>query len=42
MLSFPHLLHADRQYLESVDGLNPVVEKHESYVALEPVSMEVS
>ncbi|CAH1119703.1 unnamed protein product [Phaedon cochleariae] len=38
MVSFPHLLYADKEYLGSVDGLHPDRLKHESFVILEPLS----
>ena len=36
-MSFPHFYNADPFYLSQVDGLNPVKEKHEFFMAFEPV-----
>lgn len=36
-LSFPHFLDADPSLNESVDGLNPDREKHQSYFKIQPV-----
>lgn len=36
-MSFPHFYGADATYLESVEGLDPVKEKHQSFMTLEPV-----
>nr|CAH7747141.1 unnamed protein product [Callosobruchus chinensis] len=38
MLSFPHLLYADPEYLNGVDGLKPNQSEHETFVVLEPLS----
>ncbi|CAH0546696.1 unnamed protein product [Brassicogethes aeneus] len=38
LLSFPHFLHADKKYLDTVHGLNPDENKHETFVILEPNS----
>nr|CAI5832880.1 unnamed protein product [Callosobruchus analis] len=38
MLSFPHLLYADPEYLNGVDGLKPNQTEHETFVVLEPIS----
>lgn len=37
-ISFPHFYMADPFYLDAVDGLTPEKEKHQFYMALEPVS----
>lgn len=38
MASFPHFYLADKELLKYPAGLNPVKEKHESYVIIEPVT----
>nr|WJJ63368.1 sensory neuron membrane protein 2a [Pachyrhinus yasumatsui] len=38
LVSFPHLLHADLRYVNSVEGLKPDKIKHETFVVLEPIS----
>lgn len=38
LLSFPHFLYADDKYLNYVTGMNPSVEKHDTFAHLEPVS----
>nr|QUP79610.1 sensory neuron membrane protein 2 [Monochamus saltuarius] len=38
LVSFPHLLHADPEYISSVVGLQPNASKHETFVTLEPIS----
>nr|ALR72545.1 sensory neuron membrane protein SNMP3 [Colaphellus bowringi] len=38
LVSFPHLLYGDEEYLDSVIGLNPEKSKHETTVILEPIS----
>ncbi|CAH1970327.1 unnamed protein product [Acanthoscelides obtectus] len=38
MLSFPHLLYADPEYIHGVEGLQPNQSKHETFVVLEPLS----
>ncbi len=43
--SYPHFFLADSSYLDSVEGLLPNKEKHESYITLEPktgIVLEVS
>lgn len=35
-LSSPHFYQADKSYLEAVDGLNPLKEKHEFNIVIEP------
>lgn len=37
--SYPHYYNADPFYLDMVEGLNPVEEKHQLYIILEPVSL---
>ncbi|KAJ8959319.1 hypothetical protein NQ318_022005 [Aromia moschata] len=37
LMSFPHLLYADQEYLASVKGLKPNKELHENFVTLEPM-----
>ncbi|XP_074597416.1 scavenger receptor class B member 1-like [Brevipalpus obovatus] len=37
-LSKPHFLEADPYYLSTVQGLNPNISRHESWVEVEPVS----
>lgn len=39
-MSFPHYFAADSFYVDEVEGLEPVKEKHESFFVLEPVSCE--
>ncbi|XP_054718007.1 protein croquemort-like [Uloborus diversus] len=36
IVSFPHFLYADPQYLEKIDGLKPDPEKHKFIIDLEP------
>ncbi|EFA01368.1 sensory neuron membrane protein 2 [Tribolium castaneum] len=36
LFSFPHFLWADNKYLSAVEGLNPVEEKHKTYLVVEP------
>lgn len=36
--SFPHFMHADKEVQEGVDGLSPDVEKHGSFVIVEPTT----
>lgn len=38
-LSSPHFFQADKSYLDAVDGLHPVKEKHEFNLVVEPVSI---
>ncbi|KAK9871468.1 hypothetical protein WA026_012842 [Henosepilachna vigintioctopunctata] len=38
ILSFPHLMHADQSYLDSVIGLLPNSSLHETFVTLEPIT----
>ncbi|KAG5893045.1 hypothetical protein JTB14_014825 [Gonioctena quinquepunctata] len=38
LVSFPHLLYADIEYLQSVRGLKPDKDKHETSITLEPIS----
>nr|AUF73092.1 sensory neuron membrane protein [Anoplophora chinensis] len=38
LVSFPHLLHADPEYISSVVGLQPNASKHETFLTLEPIS----
>ncbi|XP_045463768.1 sensory neuron membrane protein 2-like [Harmonia axyridis] len=38
LLSFPHLMYADKEYLDSVEGLSPDPALHETFVILEPTS----
>lgn len=40
-MSLPHFYGSDESYVNAVDGLAPVKEKHESYITLEPVSQEL-
>ncbi|KAG5684261.1 hypothetical protein PVAND_013497 [Polypedilum vanderplanki] len=35
-MSFPHFYHADPYYLQQVDGLQPVKEKHQFFMSFEP------
>ncbi|XP_031330382.1 scavenger receptor class B member 1-like isoform X1 [Photinus pyralis] len=35
-LSFPHFYNADASLLKSIDGLEPIKEKHENYVKIQP------
>lgn len=37
-MSFPHYYGADPYYLNMVEGLNPIKEKHQFYMTLDPVS----
>lgn len=37
-VSLPHFYNSDPTLLNEVDGLNPIKEKHESVVAMQPVS----
>lgn len=37
-MSYPHFFGADPYYIEQVEGMNPDEEKHQFYMALEPVS----
>lgn len=37
-MSFPHFFNADPFYLNQVDGMKPLKEKHEFFMAFEPVS----
>lgn len=37
-VSLPHFYNSDPTLLNYVDGLNPIKEKHESVVAMQPVS----
>lgn len=37
-LSFPHFYRAEKELLDSVEGLNPEEEKHGSYFKIQPVS----
>lgn len=39
LLSFPHFLYADDEYQHSVKGVKPSIDKHRTYVHLEPVSI---
>ncbi|CAH1366562.1 sensory neuron membrane protein 2-like isoform X2 [Tenebrio molitor] len=38
LLSFPHLLYGDKEYLSTVQGLSPNPKLHETFVILEPTS----
>lgn len=38
LVSYPHFLHADTEYLTKVDGLKPDKERHETEFLIEPVS----
>lgn len=38
-MSFPHFYSADPFYREQVGGMNPDKDKHEFFVALEPVNI---
>ncbi|XP_044745604.1 sensory neuron membrane protein 2-like [Coccinella septempunctata] len=38
LLSFPHFLYADKEYQNSVEGLSPNADSHETFVTLEPTS----
>lgn len=40
-ISYPHFFYADSSYLNSVDGISPDKEKHESYVVLEEVILSM-
>lgn len=35
-MSYPHFYEADPYYLEQIEGLNPIKEKHEFFMTLEP------
>lgn len=37
-MSYPHFYGADPFYLDKIEGMNPSIEKHQSYFTLEPVS----
>jgi scavenger receptor class B, member 1 len=37
-MSYPHFYDADPYYLESIEGLEPIKEKHQSHFTIEPVS----
>lgn len=37
-MSYPHFYAADEFYSNEVDGLEPIREKHESYIILEPIT----
>nr|XP_023025981.1 sensory neuron membrane protein 2 [Leptinotarsa decemlineata] len=41
LVSFPHLLYGDKEYLNGVFGLKPDKSKHETSLILEPVSQEL-
>lgn len=34
--SFPHFYTGDRKLIESIEGVNPVQEKHETYADIHP------
>ena len=38
LISWPHLFQADPKLLERVEGLDPVAEKHQSFMDIQPVS----
>ncbi|XP_063920223.1 sensory neuron membrane protein 2-like [Zophobas morio] len=38
LLSFPHLLYGAKEYMDTVEGLDPNPELHETFVILEPIS----
>lgn len=40
-MSFPHFYNADPFYRQQVEGMQPEKDKHEFYVALEPVSFYI-
>lgn len=37
-MSYPHFYGADSYYLKNIEGLNPSIDRHQSYFTLEPVS----
>lgn len=37
-ISNPHFFNADKEVLESVEGMMPDNEKHETYLDIDPVS----
>lgn len=37
IFSNPHFLDADPEYLDGVEGLKPVEDKHKTFVLMEPV-----
>lgn len=40
-ISLPHFLHASESVLNSVEGLSPNEEEHETYLDIEPVSSSI-
>lgn len=38
IISLPHFLHASREILESIVGLNPVEEEHSTFLDVEPIT----
>lgn len=38
LVSYPHFLYADSEYLNKVEGLKPNKDKHETEFLIEPVS----
>lgn len=40
-MSYPHFYGSDKSYVFAVDGLSPVKNKHESYITLEPVILNL-
>jgi scavenger receptor class B, member 1 len=40
-MSFPHFYGADESYVNSIDGLQPDINKHQAYITLEPVSNHI-
>ena len=41
-VSQPHFYGADPYYTDNVEGLNPVKEKHEMFMTMEPVIITIS
>lgn len=42
MVSFPHFYQADPKYINAIEGMNPNKEEHETYLDLNPVSLDSS
>lgn len=40
-MSYPHFLFADPYYVNQIEGMKPVEEKHKLYVVIEPVSLSI-
>lgn len=38
MMSPPHFLYADPKFIKEVDGLNPDVETHNTFLSIEPTT----